>query len=181
MAETGWTAVDFVAQHHVPESDLEKSVRMARQAEARQEREDVRAEAERAAAAEAERERRRFAYAQLGIAGRTPDRIAADAIRAADQEDRYQEALKTVAKVERERQADAETRRYQASQLELAMRGRPVTDPVELATMRAQIAFQDEERRRRSVIEQARAQVRSRRLAAEPQIGVAPDGTVYYR
>lgn len=183
MAETGWTAVDFVASRHVPETDLEKSVRMARQAEARQEREDARADAERAAAAEDERERRRFAYSQLGIAGRTPDRIAADAIRAADQEDRYQDALRTVAKVQRERQADAENHRFQAEMLEHAMRGRPVTDPLELATMRAQAAADDAVRQRQAILDQAREQVRRSRPSRRSASPAAsqPDEGVRYR
>jgi hypothetical protein len=54
-------------------------------------------------------------------------------------------------------------------------------DPVEQACMRAQIALDDHEREQRHILERAKAQVRSRRLAAEQSIGVKPDGTVYYR
>ncbi len=152
-----------------------------RQAE-RDERQAERDEAERRAAAEDRREQRLMGMQLAGVSARSHAEIVADAMRDGDEDAEYEEARKVMERIERRRAARLD-QAHQRSELvaAVAQRSQRPMDPVEAALERARLAADDAAREGRRVVERARAQVRSRTLAAEPQIAEAPDGTVYYR
>jgi hypothetical protein len=179
MAETGWTAADLLASVR---AERPTPGFLARKAAERQERADAQAEAQRQAVLEDQREQKLFLYQQMGLTGRSHAEIIADASRAADEDAEYESARATMEKIERRRVARLEDAQRQGEMLEaVTSRSQRPLDPMEAAYQRAQIAADDEARRRHAVVERAKASVRSRQLAAEPSIGVAPDGTPYYR
>jgi hypothetical protein len=178
MTETGWGAADWVASVHYEESPSEYAQRMAD----KQDREAERAETQRRAAAEEQREQYLMRAQLAGLHARSHADIVADAMRAGDEDAQYEEARKTIERIDRRRAARLEQEQSRAQVLEaVSARSARVLDPVEQAVQRARIAADDVARQRKHVLEQARTQVRSRRLSAEPQIAEAPDGTVYYR
>lgn len=148
MASEGWAKV--VADNHVEESAVERSARLARQAAEREDREAAQAEAERAAAVEDERDRRLFQYQQLGIGGRSVDDLSRDATRAAEEDDAYNNALETIAKIDRRRASRAQAQRFQAEQLESVSRSQDQADPLAAAQRRAHEAFRTATRARMS-------------------------------
>lgn len=135
----GWAEV--VAEHHVEESAVQRSARLARQAAEREDREAAQAEIDRAAAIEDERDRRLFQYQQLGIGGRSVDDLAADATRAAEEDDAYTNALATIEKIDRRRASRAQAQRFQAEQMEAVSRSAVPADPLAAAQRRAHEAF----------------------------------------
>jgi hypothetical protein len=175
MAETGWTAADFLASVR---ADAPSPGVLARMAAERQERADAQAEAERAARLEDERERRLIQYQQLGIVGRSAAEMFEAASRAADEDDRVAEARKTIERAERRREADAQAQRSQNEMLEqLAQRSRP-RDGVEAASLRAREALESAVRRD-DVLRRARAAQGPRPFSRRGGLAVrgeAPEG-----
>jgi hypothetical protein len=169
---------EFLASVHAEESPAEYARRMSDRAD----REAERAEAQRRAAVEEEREQYLMRAQLAGLHGRSHADIVAEAMRAGDEDAEYEGARKTIEKIDRRRAARAEQERSRARLLDaVTSRRARVLDPVEQALERARIAADDAARAQRETIERARAQVRSRKLATEPSIGVKPDGTPYYR
>jgi hypothetical protein len=142
MTETGWAG--WLAERHVQERPVERLYRQAMQGAERQERAEAAAEAERAVEVEEERDRRLLAFQLAGVQGRTLGDVAEEASRAASEDDQYQEALKTIERIDKRRERRAEAMRYQSEQLAaVAERSARDLDPMEAATRRAHQAFRE--------------------------------------
>jgi hypothetical protein len=99
----GWAA--FIADHHGEETGAERAVRLAREAEHRDDRQAERTEAERRAAADERRELMEVAALRSGIAARSVADVFADAGRLGDEDAEYNEALRTIERIDRRRTA----------------------------------------------------------------------------
>jgi hypothetical protein len=102
MAE-GWAA--WLSEHHAEETGAERAVRLARQAEHRDDRQAERTEAERSAALAERRELLEVAALQSGIAARSLDDVFSEAGRLGDEDAAYNDALRTIERIERKREA----------------------------------------------------------------------------
>lgn len=139
MSEPSWAA--WIGERHVTETPAQKIYRQAQQGAERQERNELAAEAERAAEREDERDRRLLAFQQLGMTGRSLGDVFAEASRAADEDAAYQDALKTIERIDRKRARQAEAARFEAEQLAAVAQRSASADPFEAARSEAHQAF----------------------------------------
>lgn len=116
--------MDIASMMRASVTPSEQALIMARRAEERDALRAERDEAERLAQQADERENRLIAAARTGLAGRSFADMTADASRAADEDDQYQEALKVIARTDKRRAARQEALRYEAEQLESLTRAR---------------------------------------------------------
>ncbi len=103
MSEQGWAG--FLAEHHEQETASERAVRLARQAERRDDQAAELNEAERAAALAERHELLQVAALQAGVAGRSAAEIFADAGRIGDEDAQYEAARAIIERIERRRAA----------------------------------------------------------------------------
>jgi hypothetical protein len=110
----GWAA--WLSDHHEDESAAARSVRLARQAESRDDRRAERTESERLAALAERREVLEVAALQAGMVARTTNDIFTDAMRLGDEDAKYNEALEVIRRIDRKREA---RQREQAARAQL--------------------------------------------------------------
>jgi hypothetical protein len=98
----GWAG--WLSDHRVEESPAERSVRLARLADERDDREAERTEAERTAALAERHEVMQLAAMQAGMAARSTNDIFTDAMRQGDEDTEYAEAQRTIARIDKRRE-----------------------------------------------------------------------------